>query len=399
MSYHLLTGATGLLGSYLLRDGLRAGDRMAALVRPKRTVSASQRIDSILPPHKGNGHLGGNGNGRIARPIVLSGDLTQDDLNLDGTSIDWISRNCHSVIHNAASLQFQGPDRSGEPWRTNVEGTRRVLNLCRTVGIRDFHYVSTAYVCGLRSGHVMEDELDVGQEMGNDYERSKLESERMVREATFFDSVTIYRPAIIVGDSQTGETTGYHGFYAVLKLAHTLVSRVELGVTSGAELAALLGLYQDESKHFVPVDWVSAAMTHIRRNPQFHGRTYHLTARQPTRILDMAAVIQEAVERYSPQADPNDPARLDGEWFAQSFRDQMNVYRAYWRDDPQFDQTNTCWAAPHLPCPRVDRDLLMLMARRAIHSRFGRGPKLSPAPCTSVREMSAHATAGAPEEV
>ncbi|MDZ7618484.1 MAG: SDR family oxidoreductase, partial [Patescibacteria group bacterium] len=266
---------------------------------------------------------------------------------------------------------------------------RRILNLCRTTGIKHFHYVSTAYVCGLRSGQVLEDELDLGQQMGNDYERSKLESEKLVREADFFDSVTIYRPAIIVGDSQTGHTTGYHGFFAVLKLAHTLVSRVELGVTNGAALAAFLGLRNDETKHFVPVDWVSAVMTHIRRDPSLYGRTYHLTAQQPTRILDMAAVIQEAVERYSPPADQSDPARLDGDWFAGAFRDQMDIYRAYWRDDPQFDQTNTRWAAPHLPCPHVERDMLMLMAQRAIQSRFGRGALPSQRPRDSSPQVAA----------
>ncbi len=421
MSHYLMTGATGLLGAYLLRDGLRAGDRMAALVRPTRKASARQRIEAILASPKGschgggngrvqdNGHAGGNGgvggngrasgNGDVNRPVVLSGDLTQDDLNLDSPSLDWIAQHCHGVVHNAASLQFHGTDRRADPWETNVEGTRRILNLCRTAGIKHFHYVSTAYVCGLRSGRILEDELDVGQEMGNDYERSKLESERMVREADFFDSVTVYRPAIIVGDSQTGHTTGYHGFFAVLKLAHTLVSRVELGVTNGAALAAFLGLRKNETKHFVPVDWVSAVMTHIRRNPSLHGRTYHLTARQPTRILDMAAVIQEAVERYSPPADRSDPSRLDGDWFAGAFRDQMNIYRAYWRDDPLFDQTNTCQAAPHLPCPHVDYDMLMLMARRAIQSRFGRGAETPRQSRASTAQVAARAATGSSEEV
>ncbi len=368
----LLTGATGMLGSYLLRDGLKAGDRMAALVRGQRKVSAAQRIENLLSPFEAE--LGGrsNGNGHAPRPVVLSCDLTQEDLDLDARSFDWIAENCHAIVHNAASLQFHGPDRQGEPWQTNIEGTRRILNLCRTTGIKHLHYVSTAYVCGLRSGLVREDELDVGQLLGNDYERSKLESERMVREASFLDSLTVYRPAIIVGDSKTGQTTGFHGFYAVLKLAHTLVSRVELGATSGGELAAILGFDRGESKHFVPVDWVSSVITHIRRNPEFHGRTFHLTAQRPTPVAEMAAVIQEAVERFSQLADRNDPSRLDGTWIARAFREQMSVYQAYWRDDPQFDQQNTRWAAGHLPCPQVDYEMLMRMARWAIDSRFGR---------------------------
>lgn len=377
MCYTLLTGATGLLGSYLLRDGLRAGESTAALVRPTRKMTATQRIEAVLERRspcsaKDDGGNGGTADGWLPRPVVLAGDLTRHDLELDGSSVAWLEAHCESLIHNAASLQFRGRDRRGEPWRTNVEGTRRILDLCRTVGIKHFHYVSTAYVCGLRDGRIMEEELDLGQVAGNDYERSKIESERMVREADFFESVTVYRPAIIVGDSKTGQTSSYNGFYAILKLAHTLVSRVELGVTGGAKLASILGLGENDCKHFVPVDWVCAAITAIRRQPACHGYTYHLTADQPTRIIDMAEVIQEAVERYSPSAEPGDPDKLDGRWFEAAFHDQLKIYQSYWRDDPAFDKTNTQWALPHLPCPTIDREMLMHMAPRAIEARFGR---------------------------
>jgi thioester reductase-like protein len=376
--FYLLTGATGMLGGYLLRDGLLSGDRMAVLARNHRKASAVQRVADLLAPCGLTMAAEGNRHSHSGRPVVLSSDLAQDDLDLDTRSIAWIADNCHSIVHNAASLQFHGPDRRGEPWQTNVEGTRRVLKLCQMTGIHRMHYVSTAYVCGLRSGRILEDELDVGQTLGNDYERSKLESEQMVRDARFLTSLTVYRPAIIVGDSKTFETTGYHGFYAILKLAHTLVSRVQLGATSGGELASILGFTQRESKHFVPVDWVASVMTHIRNNPQFHGRTYHLTARRPTLVSEMASVIQEAVERFSPLASRNDPTRMDGEWIANAFREQMSVYQSYWRDDPQFDQRNTEWAAGHLPCPLVDRQMLMQMARWAIASRFGRAVQSVP---------------------
>ncbi len=49
----------------------------------------------------------------------------------------------------------------------------------------------------------------------------------------------------------------------------------------------------------------------------------------------------------------------------------MEVYRSYWRDDPEFDRTNTCAAAPHLPCPAVDKTLLRLACEFAVRSNFG----------------------------
>jgi nucleoside-diphosphate-sugar epimerase len=286
--------------------------------------------------------------------------------------VDWIARHCTSVFHNAASLVFRGDDPDGEPYLSNVEGTRRMLELCRCVGIRQFHHVSTAYVCGLREGRVLESDVDVGQTPGNVYEKTKLQAEMLVRAADFLDPPTIYRPAIIVGDSQTGYTTTYHGFYAPLKLAHTMVSKVARGATAGGLLVAALGIKNNDRKNFVPVDWVSAVMCHIHGHSEFHGVTYHVTSPHPPLILEMAAVMQEVVEELSPLGEPDSSWNLDGEWFAKTFRDQLGIYGAYWRDDPQFDMTNTFRAAPHLPCPKLDREMMSQLARFAIDANFGR---------------------------
>jgi thioester reductase-like protein len=364
--YHLLTGATGLLGSYLLRDFLLAGRRMAVLVRPAKSESARQRVEALLR------HWELMLETSLPRPVVLEGDLGDADLGLDNRTLRWIGRNCESVVHNAASLVFRGDDPIGEPYLSNVEGTRRMLELCRCTGIRQFHHVSTAYVCGLREGHILESEVDVGQTPGNVYEKTKLEAELLVRGADFIDRSTIYRPSIIVGDSQTGYTTTYHGFYAPLRLAHTMASKVSVGTTGGGLLVSALGITERDHKNFVPVDWVSAVMTHIHGRPEFHGTTYHLTSPQPPLVLEMAAVMQEVVEELSPMADSDSDWNMDAEWFAKTFRDQLGIYGAYWRDDPQFDMANTFRAAPHLPCPALDREMMSQLARFAIDANFGR---------------------------
>jgi len=366
MKYHLLTGATGLLGGYLLRDSLLAGLRMALLVRPTRAESARQRVESLLSRWERNGEYS------LLRPVVLEGDLSQPDLGLEASDVHWVSEHCDSVIHNAASLTFHGSSREGEPWRSNLGGTRRVLELCRRTGIRRFHHVSTAYVCGQRRGVILENELDCSQQFGNDYERSKFEAEKLVRSADFIDPPTVFRPAIIVGDSQTGYTTTYHGFYTPLKLAHTLVSKVVLGATGGELMAATLGFIGQERKNFVPVDWVSAVMVHALTHAEHHGKTYHLAPSRPVLVRRMADVMHEAVETYSKMGDAGDEGICDGAWIEEMFREQMVIYREYWQDDPQFDLTNTTAAAPHLPCPDVDDEVMMRLAEFAIRSGFGR---------------------------
>lgn len=366
MTYCLLTGATGLLGSYLLRDSLRAGHRMAVLVRPAGAKSAAQRIDASLT--RWENEMGET----LPRPVVFAGDLCRPDLGLSGSDRKWIGRHCRAVVHNAAKLTFYGTDPQREPWLSNVQGTRHILDLCRRCGIERFHHVSTAYVCGLREGRILETELDVGQEMGNDYERSKVEAERLVRAADLGYPPTIYRPSIIVGDSQTGYTSTFHGFYAMVRLAHTLAGQMVLGSITAKLLVEAFGMDGHERKDYVPVDWVARVITHLVGEPTHHGRTYHLTAAEPTPVAVWSRAIQDAVERYSPLADPSDPMIRDADWFVDMFQGQAKIYRAYWRDDPPFDRTNTVAAAPHLPCPTVDHDMLLRLARFAIRTNFGR---------------------------
>jgi thioester reductase-like protein len=196
----LLTGATGLVGQYLVRDLLQAGTGLVVVIRPQGRESGRQRLARILA------HWEGELGQPLARPVCLEGDLTREGLGLNEEARNWVAQNCGSVLHNAASLTFVGADRAGEPWLSNFTGTRNVLVFCKAAGLREFHDVSTAYVCGQRADLIREQELDCGQEFRNDYEHSKCEAEKLVRSAPFLDRVTVYRPAIIVGDSRTGYT-------------------------------------------------------------------------------------------------------------------------------------------------------------------------------------------------
>ncbi|MEN6332820.1 MAG: SDR family oxidoreductase [Phycisphaerales bacterium] len=371
MVYCLLTGAAGFLGSCLLRDCLRLGRRMAVLVRPAGGESARQRIDASLSRWERGM------NQALPRPVIFEGDLRRPDLGLGESDRRWIRRHCQAIVHSAAKLTFYGADRQKEPWFTNVEGTRHVLELCRRCEVPQYHHISTAYVCGLREGRILETELDVGQEMGNDYERSKVEAEQLVLSAGLKHPPTIYRPSIIVGDSQTGYTSTFHGFYAIVRLAHTLGSQVVLGSITARLMIEAFDMDGHERKDYVPVDWVSSVIARLLARPAHHGRTYHLTAAEPTPVSTWSLAIQHAVERYSTLADPAQPTGRDARWFVDLFREQAQIYRPYWRDDPQFDRSHTVAAACDVPCPTVDYDMLLNMARFAIQTNFGKRERKS----------------------
>src|SRR5882672_8922564 len=111
--YTLLTGATGLVGRYLVRDLLLAGKRLAVIIRASRKENVIERMEGIL--QKWEADLGR----ALPRPVCLEGDVCEEGLGLSGDNKRWVAEHCDRVIHNAAILEFHGADRAGEPWRTN----------------------------------------------------------------------------------------------------------------------------------------------------------------------------------------------------------------------------------------------------------------------------------------
>ncbi len=294
------------------------------------------------------------------------------------------------MLHNAASLTFLSTGPNSEPWRSNLAGTRHVLELCRNARIRKFHHVSTAYCCGLRSGRIMETDLDVGQKMSNDYEQSKLQAEKMVRSADCLDSLTVHRPAIIIGDSTSGYTTTYHGFYALLQAVATLAQQFSPDPTGHSGVDGHFGVSGRETKNLVPVDWVSAVMTHVISHPEHHGQTYHLTPMHPVPSRLLADIFEESVGFYGVKLQGAGMPMSGLTEYEQLFCELISVYNSYWKDDPTFDSTNTRRAAPHLPCPHVDRKLLLRMAEYAIRVKFS-SPRAKPdraAASTSLRRWN-----------
>lgn len=364
-SYYLLTGATGLLGRYLVKDLIQSGIRLAVIVRPTRKAGVRKRMDDIMCYWD---RLLGQ---PFPRPVVLEGDIGSPNLGLSPENVRWVTQNCSGMIHNAASLTFHSTGPESEPWRSNVRGTQFVLDLCREAGIRQFHHVSTSYVAGLREGRCLETELDVGQKLGNDYETSKVTAEKMVREADFIDPPTVYRPSIIIGDSKTGFTNTFHGFYAPLQIVHTMTRTLEENETGLFPSHARLALHGWESKNLVPVDWVSEVMARILTTPRLHGQTYHLTPRHPVPVRLVRDIIEEKCGFYSVSFVGDESNLTNQSDYEQLFHEHMKVYNSYWRDDPVFDYENTRTAAPDLPCPSVDHDMLSRLADWAISDKFG----------------------------
>jgi thioester reductase-like protein len=370
MSKHLLlTGATGLLGQYLLRDFLLQGRPTAVLIRASAGESAQQRMEQLMS--RWDKELGRE----LPRPFCLEGDVSLPGCGLSTLERDWVTQNCDVVLHNAASLRLFGQARDQDPWLSNYTGTANILEVCRGAGLRELHYMSTAYVCGKRTGLVLESELDEGQDFHNDYERCKCEAEKMVRAADFLDRLTVYRPGIIVGDSQTGYTSTYHGLYLYLRWVWLNSEALPREADGRYHAPVRMHLRGDEACHIVPVDWVSAVTSYLLPRPECHGRTYHLTQQKPLTSLELEEALRDFFQYYGPTfADPDAGPLKREEWneVEQSFYAMVAPYQQYWNVNLDFDTANRQAFAPHLPCPPIDRALLHRLVEFAIEDQWGR---------------------------
>ena len=365
--YLLLTGATGLLGQYLLRDLLLEGTAVAVLIRSQEQERAEDRLEQLMNYWEAELYR------KLPRPVCLEGDLTHADLGLSPEARRWISKHCATVLHNAASLTFVGKDRSRDPWLTNLMGTANILELCRQTGVRQLHYMSTAYVCGKRPGSIFEAELEHTAGFRNDYEHSKFEAERLLRSASFLDSLTVYRPATIVGDSRTGYTTTYHGLYSYFQFAWILRQYASLQADGRWCIPLRLNVTGDEGRNLIPVDWVSAVTRYLVLNSKAHGQTYHLTPLEPVTARAIEEAMCSHFGYYGPTfVGPDGLARGDLNEVERRFYEHVDRYAPYWTKEPVFDCTNTRTAVPHLPCPRIDTPCLHRLMSFAIQDRWGK---------------------------
>ncbi len=276
----LLTGATGYIGKYLLRIWLEKSDRkIRLLARSRAGVSARQRIVQSLQEISSPAEM----DQWTHRWSVFEGDVAEDHLGLTAVHHDELFNGVTEIIHCAAAARFDLTLE--EARRTNVSGVEHFLDSAAQIrGFKRFHYIGTAYVAGIRQGRVLESELDTGQEHRNTYERSKFEAEIMLRSRMTDIPITIYRPSVVICDSQTGQASDHNGVYRVLRmyLQHRL---------------PFLPGEPDSLLDLIPVDYVCEAIFRLANSRNAVGGCFHITAGQrgTTTLRD----IQELSSRYS----------------------------------------------------------------------------------------------------
>jgi len=163
----------------------------------------------------------------------------------------------------------------------NVSGTKAMLEIGRELNVRAFHYVSTAYVAGKTQGRVLEDSMPA-TDWHNAYERSKFDSEKMVRASGL--PFTIHRPSIIVGRRSDGRIRKPLAFYFILEFLAVIKERQcakqHLEPSDWLDMPLRLEAKPSNKVFFVPIDYVAETSAALFFEPP-EGKTYHLTGNSP----------------------------------------------------------------------------------------------------------------------
>ncbi len=269
-----LTGFPGFIASRLLRRLAREGARFLLLVQPALSARAQQEIASIAAEA-----------GRsLSDFVLLSGDITEPNLGLTPVDLETARAESTIVFHLAAIYDLAVARDLA--LRVNVAGTRNVNEFARSLShLRHYHYVSTCYVAGKRTGRILENELRHEAGFRNYYEETKHLAELEVEKLKSELPVTIHRPAVVCGDSRTGETAKYDGIYYLIHYLLKWPSVLSACNIGNSEVALNL----------VPVDFVVEAMATLARDSLAVGKTLQLADPDPLSTRELFDSIARCV--------------------------------------------------------------------------------------------------------
>eukprot|EP00899_Mesostigma_viride_P008684 jgi/Mesvir1/17817/Mv12913-RA.1 len=264
----------GFLGQQLLPRILSRGNDVTVLVQPK-FVDAALKSIAQLPA------------GQRPRVHIAEGDITLADLGLDEAERSALTGAVTEIYHLAAVYDLSvGKDLAQ---RVNIGGTRHVLAMAQECKqLRRLHYVSTCYVSGDATGVFLESDLQKGQGFNNWYESSKMEAEVLVQACMGQGlPTTIYRPAIVMGNSRTGATQKFDGPYMFLRF----LLRQPFGPLGFLPLA--WGNQRQRYVHCVPSDFVVDAMDALGQRPGSEGKIYHLCNPVPVTLESFVVAMEK----------------------------------------------------------------------------------------------------------
>ncbi len=258
---YFVTGATGFIGRHLITELV---DHREGPIFVLCRASSLGRMEALVRQW---------GSERV-QPVV--GDLTQPGLGVDAEWFDEHVGQVEHFFHLAAIYDITADDATNDAM--NIDGTRNALALAEELRVGTFHQVSSVAAAGDYRGRFDETMFEEGQPLPSPYHRTKYESEKIVRDEARVPW-RVYRPAIVVGHSETGAMDKIDGPYYFFPL----IKRLRDSLPSWLPMVGVdLG-----DTNLVPVDYVAKAMDHLGHLPDRDGEAFHLVNPDPQPVVDM----------------------------------------------------------------------------------------------------------------
>ena len=272
--HYFITGATGFIGKRLVKK---------LLERKGTTVYFLLRAESAAKVADLHAYWGLTTAEAQTRAVAIHGDLTLPGLGVSATDVKLLKGKVDH-FHHLAAVYDLGADEDSQV-AVNIDGTRNAVELAQAIEAGHFHHVSSIAAAGLYEGVFREDMFDEAEGLDHPYFKTKHESEKIVRNECRLPW-TVYRPAMVVGDSTTGEMDKIDGPYYFFKLIQRMRQILPPWMPS-------VGL-EGGRINIVPVDFVVNALAHISHQPGTAGRCFHLVDPVGYRVGDVLDIFSQA---------------------------------------------------------------------------------------------------------
>ena len=280
MSY-FVTGATGFIGRNLVELLLEREGTIYVLVRE----GSKGRLEELRNRWETDD----------SRVVGIVGDLSEPRLGISDADLERLKGEVDHLFHLAAIYDMTADAESQRV--ANVEGTRHMVEFAEAVEAGRVHMVSSIAAAGLYRGTWREDMFDEAQDLDtHPYFRTKHESEGVVR-TECERPWRVYRPGMVVGNSETGEMDKVDGPYYFFKL----IRRIRNAVPQWMPMPGVEG----REINIVPVDFVVRAMDHIAHLDDLDGRAFHLTDPNPPTAGEVIDIFAGAA--HAPQSSVRVP--------------------------------------------------------------------------------------------
>ncbi len=267
---YFVTGATGFIGKRLVKKLL---ERKGAIVHFLIRKESADKVADL------RSYWGVS----ATRAVPVFGDLTAKKLGVASEDVKKLKGQVDHFYHLAAVYDL-GADEETQV-AVNIEGTRNTVDLAKAIDAGHFHHVSSIAAAGLYEGVFREDMFEEAEGLDHPYFQTKHESEKIVRRDCKVPW-TVYRPAMVVGDSTTGEMDKIDGPYYFFKLIQRLRQLLPPWMpTVGLEGGRV---------NIVPVDFVVNALNVISHQQSIAKKCFHLVDPVGYRVGDVLDIFSRA---------------------------------------------------------------------------------------------------------